>query len=143
MSTFQVNVTVAPLNEVITIDGKEVRVQSDEVQIPIPVILSVVLAAQAPPPNPPEMVTLPVVSPSPTAIFGSTISCNPGEYTNSPTEILIQWQRNEADIPDKTGPTLDTTGMSLGDVVRAKVTASNAGGVSHEQFSNVTELVEA
>lgn len=226
MSTFQLNVTVASLNEVITLGEKQVRVQSDEVQIPLPVTLTELPVNLVPPtiqliggdqpqpggsvkvgqigewdgepvltyqfvenevpiegatdplaftftaiqvgktvkareipdgdlskavlsngilvfPNPPENTTPPVVSPSPTAIFGSTISSTTGEFTNSPDSILIQWQRNEVNIPDKTGLSLDTTGMSLGDVVRTKVTATNAGGTSHEVFSNTTELVSA
>lgn len=84
----------------------------------------------------------PVVSGGPSV--GATLSCTTGTWANAPTSYSYQWEADTGsgytDLVGETANTLDTTGMSNGDDVRCKVTATNIDGDSLPETSNAITL---
>ena len=107
--------------------------------------------AHAQPPNlppPPSNTTAPTLSgataePHP----GDDLTAEQGGWTRSPSDFAFQWLRcaadggSCADIAGATGTSYRVTGDDLGKTIRARVTASNAGGSGAPAESAPTGVV--
>ena len=60
---------------------------------------------------------------------GTVFTLTPGAYNGQPAPTLsYQWTNNGSDIGGETAETLDTTGLSPGDLILCVVTATNGSG---------------
>jgi hypothetical protein len=82
------------------------------------------------PPLPPLNVVAPSIAGSATA--GSTVTCTPGQWLNSPTSYLFSWQRNLVTTIAEPGPgnQYTLTDADAGQLITCTVTAGNANGSS-------------
>jgi hypothetical protein len=96
-------------------------------------------AAGLPPPGSlPVNITLPSITPTGIQSSGTTLTANPGIWTNSPTTYLYQWTRNSANIA---GATANTYVLVIADrnmTISVTVTAQNTWGDSDPYNSSNT-----
>jgi hypothetical protein len=87
-----------------------------------------------PPPPPPAPSSTSAPSVSGNVVVGSTLTADPGGWSDSSATLAYQWQRCDASgssctaIDGATASTYTLTGDDGGSTVRVEVTATNAGG---------------
>jgi hypothetical protein len=107
----------------------------------------VAVTPSGPPPPPPVNTAVPVITG--TAQQGQQLSTGNGTWTNSPTSFSYQWRRCDgggascSDIGGATGSTYLLVAADVGATIRARVTASNAGGPGTPADSAATAVVTA
>jgi hypothetical protein len=67
--------------------------------------------------------------------LGSTVTCNKGAWTNSPTQYVFQWLRDNAAIEGARASTYKVTAADQGHALTCKVIAENSEGPSEPEES--------
>lgn len=91
-----------------------------------PAAMAAAITAGIPVDTPPANTTPPAVAG--TGTVGQNLTVTPGVWTNSPTEILEQWQRAGVPIPGATGLQYALVGADSGNSIDVRETATNAAG---------------